>query len=1029
MNPLSFRPYSPWRLGSAPVRNALLVRMEIATLVSVLDHPHLAAGPLHAWGLADVHRGQQTLLELAESGLTLDLLAELCDQLGEHLPSQPDPDASLGAFRAFLFANRSPLAFAALAERDRTVVPMLLAALGLGERWRRLLASDPEAFDLLRQTDGGPLSRSELLAEALSEIAAAADERAIAAALVRVKDRHTLRIAYGEVAARHKLELVMEQLTWLAEAIVEAALRAATRKVTDTAPKVAGKPIVPPPMAVVALGRLGAAEMDYGDRLELLLVQQPEPLPTDAARRAADEQAERVARQMLRYLAGTDEPLYELELATLPDSTSASLVHTVDDTVLGFDSFGRTWHRQAMLRARPIAGEFDLATAVLARLEPWVFRRYLNRADETGIKALRRRILRKMAPGDEATEDSPQSRGGLADIEAVVQYQQLLFGGDKPTARASSTLAAIAGLEMAGVLAVEERSLLEDNYVWLRQSLHREQIAGSAAEDRTQKQQRQARVWESLSRILDAASDTDPPPAPVDLLLDPAPSVEEATAALSGYGFADPLAAAVNLHALAQEKTAFLSTRRCRHFLALIAQRLLGEIAATPDPDRTLDNLLAVSQSLGAKGVLWELFHFHPPSLLLYVQLCGASPYLSSILTTSPGMLDDLVDSLQLDRLPDLAELERKLAELRRGSADVLPVLHDLKNASHLRIGVGDILGQESIDRTHRSLADVAEFCLAQVVEREFAALVTKFGQPTLGPGPFEGDACRLAILGLGKLGGREPNYHSNVEIAFLYEAEGTTKPAPRTRQERTNNSHFFTQLAQRTVKTLSQLTPQGRLYNVEVVLRPIGIGGAMALPQADFANHFLSGAAPLWQWQALCQARPVFGETATREGAANLVRQLLTARPWTGSEPAELLASRVALEKGASELNLKRGRGGTLDIEWLVQLLQLRNAGQHPQVLVPGTQPALAALASVGFLARDDAEYLAESYRLLRRIESGLRLLNTSARHDLPESPLELSKLALLLGQPSGDTLRDRTIMTLAENRRRFERIVSEIQ
>jgi glutamate-ammonia-ligase adenylyltransferase len=134
-------------------------------------------------------------------------------------------------------------------------------------------------------------------------------------------------------------------------------------------------------------------------------------------------------------------------------------------------------------------------------------------------------------------------------------------------------------------------------------------------------------------------------------------------------------------------------------------------------------------------------------------------------------------------------------------------------------------------------------------------------------------------------------------------------------------------------------------------------------------------------------------------------------------------------LEKGASELNLKRGPGGTLDIEWLVQLLQLRHAANNPAVLAPGTQPALAALAATGCLARDDAEYLAESYRLLRRIESGVRLLNTSARHDLPDDPLELSKLALLLGQPNGETLRDRTIMTLAENRRRFMRVLAAIR
>ena len=135
---------------------------------------------------------------------------------------------------------------------------------------------------------------------------------------------------------------------------------------------------------------------------------------------------------------------------------------------------------------------------------------------------------------------------------------------------------------------------------------------------------------------------------------------------------------------LAREHVPFLSTRRCRHFLSLIAERLLQAVAATPDPDRTLVDLVRVSDSLGGKGVLWELFSFHPASLQLYVRLCAASPYLSGILTTNPGMIDDLVDSLQLDRLPTREELERSLGELVAGTSDVLPILHDLKNSAAL---------------------------------------------------------------------------------------------------------------------------------------------------------------------------------------------------------------------------------------------------------------------------------------------------------------------------------------------------------
>jgi glutamate-ammonia-ligase adenylyltransferase len=1021
--------------------------MQIPTLVGVLDHPHLAAEQLQGWKLRDIDRGRAALLALADCGLTLDLLAALCEQLGQHLPHLAEPDEVLDALRRFLLASRSPLALAALFQRDPAALPMLLNALSLGESWWERLIDDPEAFDRLRITGGQPLARTELVEEVGTETASLTDERAIAAALTRFNYRERLRIAYGDVTLRHKVELVCEQLTYLAEALIEAALAAAldaaSRKVNHLH-REPGRSGEPPRISVIALGRLGGREMDYGNEIELLLVHDA-PAPTEAARKVAQESCERVAKYLVKLLAA---PLFRVSLVSLPDSGASAVTHTADDTILGFDSFGRTWHRQAMITARPIAGDVELGKYVLGRLAPWIFRRYLNQADETGIRALQRRLLRH-AEHSAASPDIEEARGGLIDIEGVVQFLQLLAGGDQPGPRAGGTLAAIASLEQATILTPQERTLLEQSYLWLRRVRHRLQVLagpdveslpvvkiaakalaqslglGNSAELTENVSERLSQTWELLAQLLGSAFAGEPPAAVVDLLLDPTPDAAEAAAALTGYGFENPAEAATTLQSLAREPIPFVSTRRCRHYLALIADRLLQTVAVTPDPDRTLSDLARVSDSLGSKGVLWQLFHAHTPSLQLYVRLCAASPYLSGILTTNPGMLDDLVDSLQLDRLPTRDELARTLAELSRGTEDVLPILHDLKNSAHLRIGVRDILGKEPIDATHAALADVAEFCLAQVIEREYAQLIEKHGEPTLGPGPFEGERCRLVVLGLGKLGGREPNYHSNVEVAFLYEAEGTTRPAPRSRQQPTTNNHFFTQLAQRVLKEMSQLTPKGRLGTVDVMLRPIGVGGAMALPLADFANHFLAGAATLWQWQALCQARPVFGEPPIREAAANLLRQVIEGRAWSDADRIAILDARFAQERGAAELNLKRARGGTLDIEFLVQRLQLQHAGESPAVLVPATQQALAALAAAGHLDRDDAEFFAESYRFLRRVESGLRLLNTSARHDLPHDPIQLGKLALLLGQPNGDTIRDRAIILLAENRRRFERIV----
>jgi [glutamine synthetase] adenylyltransferase / [glutamine synthetase]-adenylyl-L-tyrosine phosphorylase len=201
------------------------------------------------------------------------------------------------------------------------------------------------------------------------------------------------------------------------------------------------------------------------------------------------------------------------------------------------------------------------------------------------------------------------------------------------------------------------------------------------------------------------------------------------------------------------------------------------------------------------------LLSVNPPSLKLYVTLCAACPYLAGILTSNPGMIDELMDSLLVRNLPTLKILEESLAELCRGAEDIEPILHSFKNAQHLRVGVRDVLGKDDIRSTHAALADVAEACLKQIAEREYVKLVDKFGFPTIGrPNEHElaneitrsswqqiadreGDTCEPVVLALGKLGGREPNYHSDLDLIFLYEAAGPTVSLGRESAWATTNS------------------------------------------------------------------------------------------------------------------------------------------------------------------------------------------------------------------------------------------------
>ncbi len=418
-----------------------------------------------------------------------------------------------------------------------------------------------------------------------------------------------------------------------------------------------------------------------------------------------------------------------------------------------------------------------------------------------------------------------------------------------------------------------------------------------------------------LDHLLHDAFKDDPRTDPeVDLVLDPAPGQQQIENILGPYGFEDIPHAYNNLMELSSERIPFLSTRRCRHFLASISPSLLKAIAQTPDPDATLVNLSRVSDSLGGKGVLWELFSFNPPSLNLYVRLCAASPYLASILTSYPGMLDELLDSLMLDKLPSFDTLKATLDDLCRTAEDIAPMLHAFKNTEHLNVGVRDILGKEDIQATTAALSDVAEVCLQKVVATQYQRLTKKYGEPRIGTGADSG-RCELTIIGMGKLGGREPNYHSDVDIMFLYEADGNTVHTRNSKRgQTTSNQHFFGELGQRIVKAISDHGPYGRLYESDPRLRPAGKSAPLAVSFDEFLRYHDEGAGQLWERQALCQSRPVSGSPEVRDRVKSVIRHVVTNHPWKPVYAAEIRDMRYRMQEGAQpkqpETRRRRDRG-----------------------------------------------------------------------------------------------------------------------
>ncbi len=378
---------------------------------------------------------------------------------------------------------------------------------------------------------------------------------------------------------------------------------------------------------------------------------------------------------------------YRVDMRLRPDGDQGAMARSLGATLGYYVTRGRTWERQALMKCRPVAGDMALGRTFHEAITPFVYRRYLAASEIAEIKALKRRIEQRTVSAGTNEVEVKTGRGGIRDVEFVVQFLQLLHGGQYPEVRSANTLDAIAQLERVGCLSAEERYIMDDTYRFLRRVEHRLQIVfdrqthemprdpealrtlairmgyapASAWESRTGpthrfladyrgKTELNRRILDHLLHDAFRGDDGKAVDPLVDLVLDPDPDPELVLRVMAAYPFRDRATAHQNLLALAREDFRFLSHARCRHFLAAIAPRLLEAVARTPDPDMTLTNLEKVSASLGAKAVLWELFNFNPPSLRLYVELCATSQFLSEILINNPGMIDDLVDSLVVDR-------------------------------------------------------------------------------------------------------------------------------------------------------------------------------------------------------------------------------------------------------------------------------------------------------------------------------------------------------------------------------------------
>ncbi|GBD35091.1 Bifunctional glutamine synthetase adenylyltransferase/adenylyl-removing enzyme [bacterium HR36] len=1042
-----------------------------------LDSMENAEHWLRTCRLRDVRRAWQNLTQLREA-LGQERFSELLDPLWRFLPRYPDPDMALNNLERFL-ANKAALAHLELlldgvAKRLET----LLQIFSTSQYFSELLIQHPEYLEMLWVPLQRTPQRRELVEQLQAEVDAAFEDSALLRAFRRYRERQLLRIGTNDIIRERPLEEITLDISTVAEAAVEVALNVALHRVSERF----GKPFDiyghPGRCVVLAFGKLGGEELNYSSDIDIMLLYAEEGQTQSRAPISLGEFYARVVTELIRIL-NTPPPAYRVDLRLRPEGSTGPLARSLHSTLSYYDTLGRTWERQALIKVRPIAGDMALGQLFLRNIEPFVYRKYLSFSEINEIKAIKRRRDRKTSLAGEENLDIKNGRGGIRDVEFVIQFLQLANGGDLPAVRQRNTLKAIEALERAGCLTDQESRFLADTYRFLRKLEHRLQLMFDLQTHRLPEKQeelhklalrmgyddgtggfalqhflRDYREKTELNRTIlnhllqEAFQSPEGVSGPeADLILDPEPEPETIQQVLTKYPFKDWRAVYRHLLQLAQEPVPFISSRRCRYFLARVAAPLLQALSQAPDPDMALVNLEKVTASLGAKGVLWELFSYNPPTLHLYVELCAWSQFLSNILINNPGMIDELLDSLVLNQPRTYDQLKEELDELCHNAEDPELILHSFRDKELLRIGVYDILGKEPVPVTLEALTVLAEVILNKSAELAWFDRLQRFGMPTLADGPRGGQPARYVLLGLGKLGGREMSYNSDLDIILVYEGDGSTRPITvedlqeeagrcalgsfrtrpvRLQNERTNNFHFFSELAQRLIRILDHHGPYGRLYAVDMRLRPTGRSGSLVVPLEEFRRYYEQGKAQLWERQALTRARVVYGAADLGSEVMRVVHQAVYGLSWDPHYVDEIASMRRRLQESRNERDLKRGFGGIVDIEFYVQLYQIRYGRQYPALQTPNVRHALYGLESTGLVPIAEVTEMRENYDFLRRVENRLRIVHDISQDELPTKDDDLEKLARRLGYEGrgGKTARETFLHDMEQRTTRTRQI-----
>ncbi len=961
-----------------------------------------------------------------------------------------DPDRALNNLERFFTAVKSPKKYITVINENEEFLKNIVTLFSGSQILSDIAIKDEKNIDyLIKENIDISKEKKNLYSEIKSLLSISSKQKEKISIIRKFKNREYLRIGLRDLLGKGTLPEIVQELSDIADVCLQSVYEVSERELVEKY----GEPFYitqdgkqhRSEFAIISLGKLGGRELNFSSDIDILYLYSADEGKTRKIHNGTDADSKgiklhefyiRLSQRITNVLSEITEDgsIFRVDLRLRPEGKKGDIAYSLRSYEIYYESWGETWERQALLKARISAESQTLGNEFIKMIHPFVYRKYLDLTAIEEIKKVKEKIDTILLTTGKDKDNIKLGYGGIREIEFFVQSFQLIFGGRHHILEETNTLKVLRSLLISKFIKKDEYKKIYDAYIFLRELENRIQLSygvqthiipedinersvlakkmGISGNNKKKLSSQLTNVYsyhiKNVREIYNSLFYKEEKKSSYYIIT--SDNKEEAVKYLQDFNISEPEKAISIIKDLREGELFTRPSEESKILFDRLLPEMLKEISLVPDPVLALSNFENFVKSSGPRKNIYSFMLENKKVRELLFTLFGASKYLSDILIRNPESFDAILEpdewmvSKSKEKLYEqLSEslsrifiFEKKMNEIRR-----------FKKIEELKIGLRDFSLDVDLLKTFHDLSNLADVYLKTALDISKDRLLKKYGVPEINVNSKTAE-CPITIIGLGKLGGYELDFGSDLDLIFVYEDDGMTSGiSSENENSKAKNSipnHiYFQKLYESIYNAVSRITEAGYAYKIDLRLRPEGKKGATVLPLKRFEEYFKTRA-ETWERQALIKSRIVAGDKILGKKFIDLTHKFVYENKFEKENITQISHIRERMEKELAEesefkKDFKLGYGGLVDIEFIIQTLQLKYGGEFEELRTQNSVNALNILENKKILNLDDAKSISNAYKFLRRIENRLRIMHDTSLHSFDVSAEEAEKLAVRMG------------------------------